>query len=118
MEDFNISQGDLGAQFLSYNYNKDTLKCDVLFPDGTIATNGTLHSNVPKNGDVLLAITIHGVEFQDQVGFGMSRFKDLKYKILEKKPEKPTWTYNPLEVFKRVFLKNLVGCNYEIFHIF
>jgi len=84
MEGFDISQGNLHAQFLRDKYNKYDLKCDVLFPDGTIVKNCTIH--LRSGANILLRITFHGVEFQDWVGFGIDRFKDLKYKILDKKP--------------------------------
>ena len=80
MEDFNISSKDLFAQFLSYNYGKKDLKCEVLFPDGTIIKDAKVSL---KNGaTILLVIVIHGVEFQDWIS---QRLENLKFKIIEKK---------------------------------
>ena len=84
MKKFSIAQKDLFAQFLNYNYSSYRLRCDVLFPDGTIVKNCILH--LKHGGNIQLEITIYGVVFKDWVGVGTERFKDLTYKILEKKP--------------------------------
>lgn len=82
MENFNISSKDLFKQFLSHNYNKDSLRCDVLFPDGTIIENAKI--SLRRGAMILLVIMIHGVEFQDWVS--SQRLENLKFKILETKP--------------------------------
>jgi hypothetical protein len=82
MEDFNISAENLFSQFLSRNYDKKELKCEVLFPDGKVITNGILQ--LQRDGMILLTITLHEIRFHDWAGIG-TRLEYLKYKILEQK---------------------------------
>lgn len=78
MKKFNITQRELFRQYLDHKENNE-IKCSVLFPDGTIFHSGCI---TLVGSGLLLCITMHGVEFQEWVGIGMSRFKNLKYHIV------------------------------------